>query len=227
MAELRDPHEWCENSGVNTQLRTILAQEPNVALIDPTLHVLRGEVLQGQLRDAQPDLPSLRVAPETLASCRGVLQRRLALEFTHRLADGIMLEQDKINMAHGLESRIPFLDRPLVDFALRLPSNLKLRGRQEKYILKLLTHLLPPEVAQRRKFGIQFPRGLSRDPAVRKFAREVLLDSPGELFQRQRLERYLRVGPKSSRREVNVPWALVVLQCWWNEFMGRPGAAAG
>ncbi len=211
-------------------LRVLGAKDPPSADIEwfqPLSPSIRDEVLQGELHDAEPDLASLQVAPETLASCRGGLQRRLALEFTHRLADGIMLDRDKIDMAHGLEARIPFLDRPLVDFALRLPSNLKLRGRQEKYILKLLTHVLPPEVAQRRKFGFQFPRALNQHPAMRKFAKEVLLDSPGELFQRQRLERYLRPETKSSRREMNVPWVLLVLQCWWNEFMVRPALVEG
>jgi len=58
---------------------------------------------------------------ETLASCRDRLQERLALEFTGRLAEGILFVDDKTSMARSLEVWLPFLDRGVVDFALGSP----------------------------------------------------------------------------------------------------------
>ena len=63
-----------------------------------------------------------------------------------------------MSMAHSLEVRMPFLDAPLIDFALSMPSNIKLRDGQPKYILgHLADRLLPPEVARREKRCLQYP----------------------------------------------------------------------
>jgi asparagine synthase (glutamine-hydrolysing) len=109
----------------------------------------------------------LELDPETRASCEDRLQRRLALELTRRLADGLLLVADKVSMAHSLEVRMPFLDREVIDFALALPSRWKIRDGQEKYVLEPLTRLLPPDVAARRKHALVLPIRACRGAATR------------------------------------------------------------
>jgi asparagine synthase (glutamine-hydrolysing) len=61
-------------------------------------------------------------------------------------------------MAHSLEARVPFLDHELVELSLRIPAGLKLRGLEEKHILRrAMRDLLPPAIAQRRKFALYTP----------------------------------------------------------------------
>ncbi len=89
----------------------------------------------------------------------GPLERGQYLESTIFLSQYLLSSQgDRMGMAHSVEGRFPFLDYRLVDFCNRLPSRLKLRGLEEKYLLKRLAReWLPPEICQRRKRPYRAP----------------------------------------------------------------------
>ncbi len=79
-------------------------------------------------------------------------------ELKTRLPDFIMLKLDRVSMAHSLEVRVPFLDHEVVEFCARIPVSLKMRGLQEKHILRrALRDVLPREIVQRRKRGLMTP----------------------------------------------------------------------
>jgi asparagine synthase (glutamine-hydrolysing) len=177
------------------------------------------------------DLAPLRLDPLTESSCRDGLERRLALEITWRLPDGLLQVNDRVQMANALEVRMPFLDGRIVDFARRLPSRMKWRGGQEKYILNLLSRSMkpgaggraafPPEIARRRKFGLQTPMNRHLSGPLRGWVREMLLDGPeGEPFRRAALEPLLDgwMGDQRRDRHLRRPLSLLYLQAWWNEF---------
>jgi len=72
----------------------------------------------------------------------------------------LLMKQDQMSMACSIESRVPFLDHPLVEFAARVPDRMKLRGGQGKYILKrAVEDLLPGGIIHRRKMGFPTPVG--------------------------------------------------------------------
>lgn len=82
----------------------------------------------------------------------------LRLQFEHWLADNMLLRNDKMSMASGIEGRVPFLDHELVEFGLRLPRSLKLRRLVGKYLLRRLAkRVLPVENARRRKMPFYVP----------------------------------------------------------------------
>ncbi len=177
-----------------------------------------------------PDLEPVLIEPAILASCQDTLQRRLSLEFTGRLGNGILLESDKMGMAHSLEVRMPFLDRSVVEFSLRLPSRLKVHRGREKVILSTLARRhLPPEIAARRKKGLAYPDGFWTRPPCDRYVLELLLDGAGRdgpldhRYLQRNIPLWLRgrgagVGPQISR--------LVFLQSWWNEFFGGSATPA-
>jgi asparagine synthase (glutamine-hydrolysing) len=73
----------------------------------------------------------------------------------------LLMKQDQMSMAASLESRVPFLDHPLVEFAARIPDRLKICGRTQKHILKAaVSDLLPRCIVHRKKRG--FPTPLAR-----------------------------------------------------------------
>jgi asparagine synthase (glutamine-hydrolysing) len=178
------------------------------------------KMLAGELQSGGPDLEPVLIDPGALATCQDRLQRRLAFEFTGRLGNAVLLVSDKMGMAHSLEVRMPFLDHAVVEFALRLPSRLKVHRGREKVILSTLAkRYLPPEIANRRKKGLAYPDGFWMRPPCDKYVRELLLDSAGGPFDHAYLQRNLPMwlgrpaaGPQISR--------LVFLQSWWNEFIG-------
>ncbi|HWF47358.1 MAG TPA: asparagine synthase (glutamine-hydrolyzing), partial [Bryobacteraceae bacterium] len=68
---------------------------------------------------------------------------------------------DRMEMAHSVEARLPFLDHHLVEFTRQLPVSLKIRGMAEKFVLrKAMRQILPPSVCGRRKHSFQAPPAL-------------------------------------------------------------------
>jgi len=87
-----------------------------------------------------------------------VLDRLLLLNLQTYLLDDLLPKVDRMSMAHGLEVRSPLLDDALVDLALRLPPNFKVRGWSLKRVLKeAVRDLLPRELLHRRKRGFGVP----------------------------------------------------------------------
>ena len=80
------------------------------------------------------------------------------LEMKVRLPDYITRHLDAASMAYSLEARVPFLDHELVEFSTQIPPSLKMRGVQEKHILRqAMRDVLPREIAQRKKRGLSAP----------------------------------------------------------------------
>ncbi|TVP48079.1 MAG: asparagine synthase (glutamine-hydrolyzing) [Gemmatimonadales bacterium] len=88
-------------------------------------------------RDAR--IPDWRDGPrQARFGTRGLtrLQRFQARDLSDWLPDDLMLKVDRCLMAHGIEGRVPLLDRRLLEFAFALPDDLKIRGDQHKYLLR-------------------------------------------------------------------------------------------
>ncbi len=86
------------------------------------------------------------------------LKSMIYLEFKNRLPELLLMRADKMTMAHSLEGRVPFLDHKLVEFALQIPSHLKYKDGQTKYILKKVCEdILPKDVIYRKKVGFAAP----------------------------------------------------------------------
>ncbi|MGE3540974.1 MAG: asparagine synthase (glutamine-hydrolyzing) [Candidatus Tectimicrobiota bacterium] len=86
-----------------------------------------------------------------------VLDRALWAEFHTKLVDDFLMNEDRTSMAHGLEVRVPLLDRDLVRFAFSIPWQLKIRRQQTKYIFrKAMAGLLPEQTLRKKKWGFSF-----------------------------------------------------------------------
>jgi asparagine synthase (glutamine-hydrolysing) len=84
------------------------------------------------------------------------LARMSALEFSHRLPELLLMRVDKMTMAYGIEARVPFLDRKLIEFAMSVPSDAKLIGARTKGLMREAVAGLIPEpirLAPKRGFG--------------------------------------------------------------------------
>jgi asparagine synthase (glutamine-hydrolysing) len=92
------------------------------------------------------------------------------------LLPALLQVEDRMSMAHGLESRLPFLDHPLVELAATIPADIKFEGgRLKRVLVAALGDLLPPRIAQRTdKMGFPTPLNeWARGPA-RDFVTDVL-----------------------------------------------------
>ena len=82
-------------------------------------------------------------------------------ELRSRLPECMLARTDRMTMAVSLEARTPFLDHRIVEWVAQLPADLKVRGRNEKYLLKRAVRpLLPESISARKKQGLAVPFAL-------------------------------------------------------------------
>jgi asparagine synthase (glutamine-hydrolysing) len=114
--------------------------------------------LLGQGAEAEQE--RIATAGDVLAPVegRGLLEQALYLDTHMFLPDGILLCNDKMSMAAGLELRVPFLDLKLMRFVERIPAFRRVRPRRPKRLHKrAMERLLPPSIVNRRKHGFATP----------------------------------------------------------------------
>jgi len=155
-----------------------------------------------------------------------VVNRLMALNVTSKGAHHILPKLDQLSRPHGVLPRSPLFDRQIVDAAMRMPAELKLRGPIEKYILKrAVEDLLPPEIVTRRKSGMRVPVERWLEGRFDRFARERLLDglAPWGLVRREYLEALARPDKElpPPRRGVKI-WLLLSLEAWLRTVLRAP-----
>jgi asparagine synthase (glutamine-hydrolysing) len=128
-------------------------------------------------------------------------------------------------MAANLEVRVPFLNRRMIEFAARMPPELKLKGFKRKYILKrAFEKLLPHDVVWRKKAGFGAPirswlRGALR-PLVDELLAEEVVRKRG-LFRPEVVKRLIDLN-LSGREDYNLQvFQLLNLELWQRQFIDR------
>jgi asparagine synthase (glutamine-hydrolysing) len=145
----------------------------------------------------------------------GTLNRLLALNLDTYLLDDLLVKTDRMSMAHGLEVRSPFLDVQLLEFAIRLPPELKVRGLSLKRVLKRsVAHLLPKEILTRRKHGFGVPLDRWFREELASYSAGML--GPGAHVRRRldgdELDRILAEHATRARNHGNALWTLLTLE---------------
>lgn len=155
-----------------------------------------------------------------------LVNRLMALNVTSKGGHHILPKVDQLSRPHGVLPRSPLFDRGVVDTALRLAADFKLRGAEEKYILKrAVEDLLPSEIVSRRKSGMRVPVEVWLQGRFDRFARERLLDglAPHGIVQRRYLEELVRPDPASPPRRRGVKiWLLLSLEAWLRTVLDAP-----
>ena len=171
-----------------------------------------------------------QITPTALPKQRkGLLNQVLRSGLLHGVQHS-MTKIEKTHMAHGVEYRSPFTDKDLVDFASKLPEELKMQAFKEKYIVRrTLLSLLPREVAERPKF----PQRMAYDNKLSDLL-ETLAESylnpkvvkERGLFDHGEIDGLRRrsVGKPYSSTQAMRLWTAVVTEIWAQIFLDHRGA---
>ena len=141
------------------------------------------------------------------------------LEARQRLVDYVLLRSDRLSMAVGLESRVPFLDHRVVEFMSRVSPNAKMHGWTGKMLLRsAVADILPRENARRRKKPFGAPVGEWLASAVPVYLTDSRLVADGVLAQ-PGIQEVIDCRFTDPRRYDEQAWALVMLEVWYRVFI--------
>jgi asparagine synthase (glutamine-hydrolysing) len=158
------------------------------------------------------------------------LNRFLYCDIHSRLVDDILVKGDRMSMAAGIESRVPFLDHRVVEFAANLPSNQKVSGLQKKIILKKLAErYLPHQTIYRRKVGFTVPLARWFTGPLAGLISHVLLSErffDRGYFRPDVVKKIVREHiSRKVDREQGI-WLLLTLELWHRIFVDDDGSEA-
>jgi asparagine synthase (glutamine-hydrolysing) len=132
-----------------------------------------------------------------------------------------------MSMAASIESRVPFLDHKLVEFAAMLPSSAKLRGfTTERLLRAAVKDVLPAEILTRRKMGFPVPFGRWMRTDWSSVAREVLLDRRARergVFNTPAVERLIDTHRSGAADGADAIWGLLNLELWYRTCIDGDG----
>jgi asparagine synthase (glutamine-hydrolysing) len=125
---------------------------------------------------------------------------------------------DRMSMANSLEVRAPFTDYKLLEFALRVPERMKVRGTETKWITRqAMKDLLPPEVLNKKKMGFNPPLPMwingELRPVIQKFLSPENLERRG-IFRPQAVQKLVRDHQENRRDNSLKIWALLMVEVW-------------
>ena len=135
------------------------------------------------------------------------------------LLPALLQVEDRMSMAHGIESRVPFLDHPLIEFAATVPADIKFEGGQLKHLLKkAFARELPPEILARRdKMGFPVPLKEWFASELNDFVLEIVADMKAKNREFVNTDAVLTNFGESGRFSRKT-WALLSLELWQQEF---------
>ncbi|MES2208448.1 MAG: asparagine synthase (glutamine-hydrolyzing) [Pseudomonadota bacterium] len=159
------------------------------------------------------------MAKRSLADVR---QQAMAADLTLYLPDDILVKGDRASMAASLETRHPFLDVKLVEFALSLPPAILFAQPQSKWLLReILKKYVPESIVNRPKHGFNVPiRDWFRGP-LKDFVRDHLSlsrmkDDP--LVHGAAVEHLVNEHIAGTRNHENLIWAILAYRLWRERF---------
>jgi asparagine synthase (glutamine-hydrolysing) len=138
------------------------------------------------------------------------------------LLPALLQVEDRVSMAHGLESRVPLLDHRLVELAATIPADVKFKNGNMKHLFREVTRPLLPEVVAERKDKMGFPVPLQEwfDGEVGDFVRDTF-SSDAALTRPLIDNRKALAGLSEEKSFGRKIWGLLCLELWQQAFHDR------
>lgn len=154
------------------------------------------------------------------SSKRLLLQNMMYTDFSTQLHNDYNMKVDRMTSAHGMEARVPYLDHRFVEFALSIPTKMKIRRTglnfRTKYIFrKMVARKLPGLIAKRKKTGFTLPTDKWMQEGLRDFALQLFDSAPKSLLNRPEIIKVINNYERSRRYYTRQFWTLVSFILWY------------
>ncbi|HSQ44047.1 MAG TPA: asparagine synthase (glutamine-hydrolyzing) [Ginsengibacter sp.] len=135
---------------------------------------------------------------------------------------GLLQVEDRVSMSVSIESRVPLLDRRIVDLISTMPAGMKFKGGEMKYILKKTIHNYIPEqiLSRKDKMGFPVPLHLWSKNKAKDFILDILLSKKAKernIINTKYVENLIASQQPFSRGL----WGLLSLELWYNQFIDK------
>lgn len=199
-----------------------------VAYFNPDeLSELYTSVFASQVRDI--DVYGYLASTYSGSESDDLLDQLQYADFMTYLPEDLTVKMDVASMAHGLETRSPFLDHQVVELAASIPSRYKIsRSLISKYILKeAYRDMLPPEILTRKKmgFGVPICRWFRRD--LYDYIAGILLSAKATkrgIIRTDRVKQLLEEHRNGKADHSDKLWVLLMLEMWFTIFIDKEKA---
>ncbi len=153
------------------------------------------------------------------------IDKVLCLEQRFFLSDHNLIYTDKMSMAAGVEVRVPFLDLDLVKFTSQIPSQLKLKDKECKWILKkAMEGILPREIIYRKKMGFGSPIRKWLKFELKELVMEVLSEksiNKRGIFSYERVQKLIEDNDKNRCDGSYAILSLISIEIWCRRFIDQ------
>lgn len=203
--------------------RSSIANPKRIFSYSPFLTIPPEEIFDSDFLHAVPASNWFKLANEHFfrPERASELNRMMYLDLKLILADNDLRKVVGTAELAGVRARFPLLDRGLVELTARIPSALKMRGSEKRYIFqRAMSNILPAEVLNKKKHGFGVPLGLwlQQEPALKEMMNDLLSSTKS----RQRgyvkpdfIEKLLSLhGTQDAAFYGETVWTLVVLELW-------------
>jgi asparagine synthase (glutamine-hydrolysing) len=222
------PARWNAISSLLPQSPCILNPGDKIHKLAEIINVESPEVLYRRLISHWKDPASVVInsrEPDTILTdsaawphLTNFIERMMFLDTRMYLPDDILVKVDRAAMGVSLETRVPFLDHRVVEFAWRLPLSMKIRNGQGKWILRqVLYKYVPKELIERPKMGFGVPIDSWLRGPLREWA-ETLLDerclTREGFFNPAPVTEKWREHLSGSRNWQYYLWNILMFQAW-------------
>lgn len=179
---------------------------------------------QEELKDYDP-INILKDTYRHIPDEQSSLNKMLYLEIKYFLPDHNLNYTDKLSMAVGVEVRVPFLDKELVEFSTRIPPGLKMKGSTTKYLLrKVMERYLPHDIIYRPKAGFGSP--------IRTWIKNEMSEYIDNMFSKQSIDENKIFNYNAIRSLIKDNWenkydasytilSLLSIISWIKQFVGK------
>ncbi len=175
---------------------------------DPSWTILGGEERAGWLTEEMAKLMA-RLEP---------LDRMTLADSLTYLTDDILQKVDRAAMSVGLETRVPFLDRDVVEFAARIPPAMKVRAGRGKWLVRqVLYRHVPEALVDRPKSGFTVPLDAWLRGPLKAWTSDLLSPArlqPQGLFNMKLVEERLREHMSGAQNHGYWLWNVLMFQAW-------------
>ncbi len=156
---------------------------------------------------------------DNLNSSLDSFDKMFAVDYKTYMVDDVLHKVDRATMSVGLEGREPFLDQRIVEFVSRLPSDMKIKNGDKKWLLKEITHkYLPKDIMDRPKMGFAIPVDKWLKNELKDYVEEYVSDKYDTVLDGKELEKIKKLF-FLGRVNYNVIWNVLIFQMWYKRWV--------